>query len=419
MNDEYLGEYLFEQEIKKEVSVGEFKDAHTHGLKRRFAEYYDTQKRKWPNLKNFTIGHNPIEKFKDIQSIFTIALYPEYVVVGPLEKERTRHQYTDVINVLLSYINKNMIHPYLLDLLDRGDYPFYDNHIVVEIIDHRESEPQSKRVLLQGLYSGLPFTTALLMASKTTEEEEAYLISKTMPICLDPTPELFEYLKLQDYNKQKLDNVKIDSAQRRKVHIESVIKEYKRTETALKKEPFPGLERPSTARIYRTVRFVGGNTHYSINALANPDHIEIVFRKGDTINTASNGFITRRKFTSPAQIDLYIDSTKRLLEIYHTDLKCICDISANPRKSAPMQNTKYNLSHYRAPNIPEHRRPPQMSTTQLHPHTSHPMHSRFMPLTDIPSPQAHDSPKASKWKEPSPKKELDDFSFDYVNKKFI
>ncbi|KAI5189261.1 hypothetical protein NECID01_0456 [Nematocida sp. AWRm77] len=405
--DESLLEIVFEEEVRKEVSSGEFKDAPTHRLQRRFAEYYEAQKRKWCSLKEFSIGFNPIEKFKDIPAIFTISLYPEYIVIGPMEKEGVKHQYTDVIKALLGYINRNLIHPYLLDLLDRGEYAFYDNHIVVEITDYREVETTSSRVLLKGTFAGMSYTPALLHATKTEDADEAALIAKTAVVCLDPSPEVFEVMKAHDYNLKKLDDVVIEQPPRRKIHIGSIIKEYKRVQESLKREVFPGFERLGNVRIYRTAKFIGGGVHYSINVLVNSDHIEVVFRQGEVINTAIGGYITKRKFTSTTQVDMYIDSVKRLLEVYHKDLKCICDISANPRKpksfASPPQSTTpkevYRRSSAAMPSSPVlGSGAPRLSgsslpsTSSLGVHGLHPHTIRHVPLgSSIISPGAHGS----------------------------
>ncbi|KAI5186879.1 hypothetical protein NEHOM01_1768 [Nematocida homosporus] len=416
----------FEEAMDKETAVGEFKDANTHHLKRRFSEYYASQKRKWGNFTQFTFGHNPIEKFKDITAIFTITLYPDYVVVGPAEKEGTRHPYTDIINAILSYINRNLMHPYLLDLLDRGEYPFYDNHIVVEVVDHRCSESSTHRVLLKGAFSELPYTPALILSTKTDELEEARTIAKTAKICLDPSPEVFEVLKLQDYNEKKLDQIQIEPPQKRKVQIGGIIKEYRRIKELQKKEAFQGLERHGATQIYRTVKFVGGAYHYSINAIASADYIEVVFRQGDTINTALGGFIQKRKFTSMAQIDIYLESIRKLLEIYHTDLKCICDMSASPRKPKPLY-TSPPPPRPIPEDIPRRVTPP--APTMIPPITPSPtqaLHLDRMRFQRPPEPKESsfepakpqfDPPKQS-WPD-KPKEEIDDFSFDYINKKFI
>ncbi|KAI5190708.1 hypothetical protein NEMIN01_1173 [Nematocida minor] len=408
MQEDDIFELFFEETVHKEISQNEFKDAHTQNLKRRCAEYYAAQKRKWEGFKGFSFGFNPIEKFKDIPVICTISLYPEYVIVGPLEKEGIKHNYTDVINTLLSYVNRNLVHPYLLDLLDRGDYPFYDNNIVVEVVDYRDNEPISNRVLLKGAIAGMPYTHGVLLSTKTEESVEAEIYSKTASICLDPSPEVFEVLKLHDYNIRKYDSMKIDKKQKVKVQISGVIREYRRVENTKKNEAYLGLERAINPRIYRTAKFIGGNIHYSINAIANTDYIEVVFRKGDIVNTAVGGFITKRKFTSPAQIDLYIDSTKKLLEMYHTDLKCICDISANPRKSkhytggtSPYQRLQNEETDSRRQNMFISRGP------------AAPMerHMRYMKPESIEDPNAPEERRQGS-------KEMDDFNFDYVNKKF-
>lgn len=345
MEKDDVFESFFEEAVQKEIAQNEFKDAHTHNLKRRCAEYYASQKRKWEGFKEFSYGFNPIEKFTDIPVVCSISLYSEYVVVGPAEKEGVKHTYSDVINLLLSYINRNLIHPYLLDLLDRGEYPFYDNHIVVEVVDYRQGEPVTSRVLLRGSIGGMPYTHGVLLSTKTEEAAEAEIYAKTASICLDPSPEVFEVMKNHDYNVKKYDRMRIDKKQKTRVQISGVIKEYRRAETVKKNEAYLGLERAINPRIYRTAKFIGGSIHYSINAIANTDYIEVVFRKGSTINTASGGFIARRKFTSPGQIDLYIDSTKKLLEMYHTDLKCICDISATPRKNKYYSPLQYQRQH--------------------------------------------------------------------------
>ncbi|KAH9387216.1 uncharacterized protein NEMAJ01_2112 [Nematocida major] len=406
-------ERFFEEAVNKEVALDEFKDAPTQNLKRRCAEYYTAQKRKWESFKRFSFGFNPIEKFKDIPVICTISMYPGYVMVGPVEKEGVKHGYTDVINTLLSYVNRNLIHPYLLDLLDRGDYPFYDNHVVVEVVDHRVAEPVSNRVLLRGSVAGMPYVHGVLLSTKTEEAVEAEIYAKTAKICLDPTPEVFEILKVHDYNVRKYDMLKIDKKQKIKVQISSVIKEYRRAENNRKNEAYLGLERSTNSRIYRTAKFIGGNTHYSINAVANTDYIEVVFRKGDSINTATGGFISKRKFTTSAQIDLYIDSTKKLLEIYHNDLKCICDISANPRKTK-----HYSQSPYQRIPVED-----GMSRQVIYgsPGQGAPMerHMRFIkpePMEEHPTINDRRPPN---WDGKPSSKEMDDFNFDYVNKKFI
>lgn len=391
-------EIFLEEAVTKEVTQNEFKDAPTQNLKRRCAEYYTAQKRKWEPFKEFSFGFNPIEKFKDIPVICTIALYPAYVIVGPIEKEGVKHNYTDVINTLLSYVNKNLIHPYLLDLLDRGEYAFYDNHIVVEVVDNRGAESVTNRVLLKGTIGGMPYTHGVLIATKTDDITEAEIYSRTCKICIDPSPELFEIVKLQDYNVRKYDTLKIDKKQKVKLQINSIIKEYRRTEQAKKNEIYTGLERAINPRIYRTTKFIGGDIHYSINAIANTDYIEVIFRKGDTINTAENGFITKRKFTSPGQIDLYVDSTKKLLEIYHTDLKCICDISTNPRKS------KQYSPYQRIPEETERR------IYNLNTQGPVERQMRYVKQEGI--------EEQRNWESKREQKELDDFNFDYVNKKF-
>ncbi|KAI5133504.1 hypothetical protein NEAUS04_0837 [Nematocida ausubeli] len=405
-----LFELFLEEEVKKEVGKNEFKDALSQTLKRRCSEYYTAQKNKWENFKSFSYGFNPIEKFKDIPAVCTLSLYPEYVLVGPVEKEGIKHSYTDVINNLLMYINKNIIHPYLLDLLDRGDYPFYDNHIVIEVNDNRDVESVSNRVLLRGSIGGMPYAQGVLQSTKSEDQTEAEIYAKTAVICIDPSPEVFEVMKLQDYNVRKWDGMAIDKKQKMKLQISSVIKEFRRLESTRKTEIYMGLERSSNPRIYRTTKFLGGNTHYSINALANTDYIEVIFRKGDIVNTATGGFIQRRKFTSPGQIDMYIDSLKKLLEIYHSDLKCICDVSANPRK------TKQYASPYQR-QVEEGRQ--FISPSQPNTQGSMERHMRFIKTKTI---EDHHSininERQSAWDASNMQKEMDDFNFDYINKKF-
>ncbi|OAG29611.1 hypothetical protein NEDG_00744 [Nematocida displodere] len=422
-----VSESALEAEVRKEVSLGDFKDAHANKLKRRFAEYYENQKRKWEDLKGFTIAHNPIERFKDIPAIFSISLHPDFVVVGPIEKEGVRHQYTDVIGNLLGHINQNLVHPYLLDLLDRGDYPFYDNHIVVEVVDLRDTEAVVHRVLLKGTFAGMPYTPSLMLSTKTEDFEESSILAKTHAVCLDPGEDVFEVLKVQDYNLKKLDLIRIDPPQKKKAQISAVIKEYNRIRSNDQKEVYPGLERLGANRVYRTIRFVGGSLHYSINAIANTDHIEAVFRQGEIINTAIGGFITRRKFTSTTQIDLYIDSTKRLLEIYHADLKCICDISATPRKPAPVYQSPPTSSEKPKRPIIQTIAPGTLTRTNPRQTLSQDKHLRYRhvdsPRKDDPQDHAR-SERRNEWLEsPGPHSprasEIDDFDFDYVNKKFI
>ncbi|KAI5131363.1 hypothetical protein NEPAR04_2399 [Nematocida parisii] len=444
MTDDFF-EIFLEEEVTKEISKNEFKDAQTQNLKRRCAEYYTAQKRKWETFKSFSYGFNPIEKFRDVPAVCTVSLYPEYVIVGPVEKEGIKHNYTDVINTLLSYINRNIIHPYLLDLLDRGDYPFYDNHIVIEVVDHRDVEPISSRVLLRGTIAGLPYTQGLLLSTKTDEVTESELYAKTATICLDPSPEVFELLKIQDYNVKKYDRMKIDKKQKIKLQIGGIIKEYRRTENTKKNEVYMGLERSINPRIYRTTKFIGGNIHYSINAVANTDYIEVIFRKGDVINTATGGFISKRKFTSPGQIDMYIDSVKKLLEMYHTDLKCICDVSANPRKTkqytSPYQRQTPDDGDRRAggfisPKIPTvgqssmERRIRYIKPKTIEDHHSININERGQGINMNERGQGininergqginmNERGQGSVWDTSSTPKEMDDFNFDYVNKKF-
>lgn len=390
---------FLEARIEKELSSGEFKHAHTHTLRRRYAEYYTTQKRKWSTVPGLSIGYNPIERFKDIISLFSISLYPEYVVIGPLEKEGVTHTYTEVIISVINHINRNLIHPYLLELLDRGSYPFYDNHIVVDVIDHRGNETTNKRVLLKGVFNEFPFTPSLLAATKAGDKEEAVILAKTANICLDPSPEVFEILKIHEYNIKKMDNVKVEPPQRRKIEIGGIISEYKRKKEMQKREVYPGLERLTSTHIYRTTKFFGGSFHYSINAIANADYIEVIFRQGEVINTAINGFIARRKFFSPAQIDTYIESTKKLLEIYHEDLKCICDISAAPRKIKPFI--------YSPQQRPEEAQRRGMKKIVSPPKRAH--HGGYTREVQHPQQRA--------WNERQD--DLEDFNFDYIKKKFI
>jgi len=341
--EELFSERGFGEEMRKEAANGEFKEANTHRLKRRFAEYYETQRKKWGQFKQFTFGHNPIEKFRDIPCVFTISLYQEYVVIGPVEKNEIKHPYTEVIGSVLDHIDRNLVHPYLLELLDRGDYPFYDNYIVAEVVDHRDAEIISSRVLLRGVVAGMPHTQTLLQLTKADEKEECAAIAKTHALCLDPSPLVFEALKMQDYNERKLDGVKIEGGPKKKVSIIGVIKEHRRVQEMQRREVFPGLERLGASQIYRTTKFIGGGTHYSVNAHSFSEYTEVVFRKGEVVNTAVGGFITRRKFTSLAHVDVYIDSVKRLLDVYHADLKCICDIVVPPRKTknaSPAQQKK-------------------------------------------------------------------------------
>lgn len=452
-------EEVFEDVIRKEVSESEFKDAHKHRLKRRFAEYYETQKRKWAGLPAFSFGYNPIEKFKDIPAVFSVSIYPEYVVVGPTEKEGIKHPYSDVINKILKYIDMNLVHPYLMDLLDRGEYAFYDNHIVVDVHDHREAEAKTQRVLLKGTVAGIQYMQTALHLAKADDAEEASLIAKTNMLCLDPDPEVFEVLKERDYNEKKLDWVRIDPPQKRKVYIGSIIKKYRLAELSQKKEMHPGLEKIATNRIYRTAKFMGGSSYYTINAVANIDHIEVVFRKGVVLNTAISGFITKRKFTTPAQIDLYVESARRLLEIYHTDLKCICDISSGQSKPHPqgfgLPSTSPRLRQEEAPKRVGHPGSPRPSgyvpasppgvlhSLNQHQSMSHVVHPRHISLSPGDgSSGAADTARYSReiegltvtepgdrkiWQgmlqnPPTPRpreKELDDFNFDYVTKKFV
>ncbi|KAI5172832.1 hypothetical protein NEFER03_1848 [Nematocida sp. LUAm3] len=419
----------FEEKIQKEVSSGEFKNANTHRLKRRYAEYYVAQRRKWQGLDRFSVGYNPIEKFKDIPSLFTISLYQEYMVIGPAEKEGIKHPYSTAIKTLLGYVNRNLIHPYLLDLLDRGEYPFYDNHIVIELIDHRGPEPLSNRVLLHGLFSELMLTPSLVFSTNTDEEKESLLVAKTSKICLDPSPEVFETLKLYEYNLRKMDNVSISSSHKKKVHIFGVIKEYRRVKGIEKKEITQTLDRVGHSQhIYRTAKFIGGPFHYTINAIASHDHIEVVFRKGELMNTAVGGFISKRKFISLSQIEMYIESIKKLLEITHMDLKFICDISVAPRKNTHFSSPIQRLPRRSSPSAhgapPGNSLFPETPTGSLSglesPHGSVPVMNKFRYIVQAPEKERepHKKKFSPSWEEKR-KDDIDDFNFDYVNKKFI
>jgi hypothetical protein len=320
-------EACFGEEMEKIASPADFKDAPSHGFKRRFAEYYSAQTLKWGGLEQFTYAHNPIEKFKDIPAVFTLALYQDHVAVGPQEKGSVRHQYTDVINGIIECINKNVVHPYLLDLLDRGNHPLYDNHIVAEVVDYRGAVVRSNRVLLKITYGGISFLPSLLLQFKCDEESEAAIIAKTHSICIDPDPVLFEISKHYDYNKKKLDFVRCTAKKKKKYILSGVISDFRRMQKSQEREVFAGLERAGTGRIYRTVKYVSGSIHYSVNAVMGPGWIEIIFRKGLVPDTSIGGFTARRKFVSPAQIDLYFANVKKILEIHHTDLRCVFDMS--------------------------------------------------------------------------------------------
>lgn len=356
-------------------------------LSRRFADY------KWRDSRQhstrFTTGVNPIDRFRDVHSAFTIKLYHTHVSFEAtnsnpdinIPSANAVHPLTMQIvsDFMINCIDNQKLPADIIDLLDNMQCPFYDGCLVVEVHDYRsltfmaqkslqlggndrKPQPEIHRILLQPTYQSILNDIRVLRAPDWTSDfemqvEKEILLATSKPLCLDPSPKVFKTLNAVNYNRNKMivhreKRQKLirkeQSAQKKdrfipRFNILSVLEEYKRRKLQIDSEPLQGLDRKATqkkivwniplVRFYRTLRFErefsnSKKRYYSLNAILTPNNqFEVILRIGTIPDTSVQGETIRLRLPTLLAVDSYIHNLKFLCSIQDHGIKCTADVT--------------------------------------------------------------------------------------------
>ncbi|KAH8104068.1 Spt20 family-domain-containing protein [Cristinia sonorae] len=133
---------------------------------------------------------------------FTVHLYPEHWTLN----SGLKFLYNNQVASLLDDIRAQRIPNDFLELFDSARVPFYDGHMIVELLDYRPPKgkdpilenPEKRRVVLSPNAETM-WTDLCLLNQKAgnvwtdqdaLEVEAQILMSTAPPLCLDPDPHL-------------------------------------------------------------------------------------------------------------------------------------------------------------------------------------------------------------------------------------